>query len=181
MILSFHYVQPVATSFISLIPLFKHYDVWWSTDQFQSPGDSVDCILTLLESKGCQRERLQMNQRRKEDVWMSKKKRKKKDVHVTEIKRARACRRKGWSFLGCWHTQNHSLQHRFCPKQLFRSDSLALKCKTKSMKQAQGVWDGSHPPDELPFQYNYANHDLTTPLGIEKNKKTCNSRDREWE
>lgn len=71
---------------------------------------------------------------------MSKKKRKKgKDVHVAESKRARACRRKGQSFLGCWHTQSHSLQHRLCPKQLFQSDSLALKCKTKSMKQAQGV------------------------------------------
>lgn len=161
----------MATSFITLIPLFKHYDVWWSTDQFQSPGDSVDCILTLMEStravkeKDCKR----TNGEKRMCEWA--KKEKKKDVHVTESKRARAYRRKGRSFLGCWHTQSHSLQHRLWPKQLFRSDSLALKCKTKSMKQAQGVWDGSHPPEELPFQYNYANHDLTTPLGIEKNKK----------
>lgn len=164
----------MATSFISLIPLFKHYDVWWSTDQFQSPGDSVDCILTLMESTRVVREKdcKRTNGEKRTCEWAKKKRKKGKDVHVAESKRARACRRKGQSFLGCWHTRSHSLQHRLCPKQLFQSDSLALKCKTKSMKQAQGVWDGSHPPEELPFQYNYANHDLTTPLGIgEKTNK----------
>lgn len=40
----------VLASFISLIPLFKHNDVCWSTDQYQSPAGSDDCITKLLET-----------------------------------------------------------------------------------------------------------------------------------
>lgn len=65
----FHYVRPVAASFISLIPLFKHYDVWRSTDQYQTPADSDDCITTLLETTGAGWE---MEEQRQKEVWGSK-------------------------------------------------------------------------------------------------------------
>lgn len=175
----------MATSFISLIPLFKHYDVWWSTDQFQSPGDSVDCILTLMESTRVVREKdcKRTNGEKRTCEWAKRKRKKGKDVHVAESKRARACRRKGQSFLGCWHTQSHSLQHRLCPKQLFQSDSLHWNVKLNLWNRLK-VYEMAVTP--LRNCLSNTIMQITTwllhwELGKKQTKKTCNSRDREWE
>lgn len=62
----------MAASFISLIPLFKQYDVWRSTDQYQSLTDSEDCIATLLETTGERKKKEMEEEGKKENVWKSK-------------------------------------------------------------------------------------------------------------
>lgn len=61
----FHYVQPVAASFISLIPSLKHYDGWRSTDQYQSLSDSGNCFTTLLETTEAREEKEKQRKKKK--------------------------------------------------------------------------------------------------------------------
>lgn len=61
------FTRPVAASFISLIPLFKHYDTWRATDQYQSPASGDDCITALLETTGAAKERERERWREREE------------------------------------------------------------------------------------------------------------------
>lgn len=144
----FHHVWPVAASFISLIPLFKRYDVWRSTDQYQSLAYGDDCITTLLETTGARASR------------------------EREVKKEKGCERaKNINNIRGCDEKKQEREHKkvIFPRVLSQKDSftavqalsktapsvyesLTEKCKNKCVEWAHGEWVGCHPAGTTAFQ-----------------------------